>query len=195
MRVHLRIVAGELRGRKLHCTAGPDLRPTPQRVREAFFSIMGNAIPDRLFVDVFAGTGVIGLEALSRGASEALFVERDHRHLQEIERHLRSFDVSERGRLLRTDAYAWAQHWQPPPEPVNVFVSPPFADYQRRPDDLVQLLQNLMDRAAPDSVIVLQAEKVADLDELPFFQDWEKRTYGRNILYLWQKAEAEGGTP
>src|SRR5207248_3784417 len=67
MRTELRIVAGALRGRKLHCKVGSYLRPTPQRVREALFSILGDAVPDRLFVDVFAGTGVIGLEALSRG--------------------------------------------------------------------------------------------------------------------------------
>src|SRR5258708_36500178 len=68
MRTELRIVAGDLRGRKLHVKVGSYLRPTPQRVREALFSILGDAVPDRLFLDVFAGTGVNGLEALSRGA-------------------------------------------------------------------------------------------------------------------------------
>src|SRR5271168_57616 len=93
MRTHIRIVAGNLRGRKVACTVTPELRPTPQMVREAFFSILGNAIPDRLFIDLFAGTGVVGIEALSRGASSAFFVERDFRSVQAIEKHLREFDL------------------------------------------------------------------------------------------------------
>src|SRR5947207_15508406 len=77
MRVQLRIVAGSLRGRKILCQVHPALRPTPQMVREALFSILGNAVPDRPFVDVFAGTGANGMEALSRGASFAYFIERE----------------------------------------------------------------------------------------------------------------------
>src|SRR6516164_10189940 len=127
MRTQLRIVAGQLRGRKLSCTVNANLRPTPQMVREALFSILGNAVPGRPFVDVFAGTGINGLEALSRGASSAVFVERDFRLANEIEHHLAAFDLAERGKVLRADAYRWAEGWEAPPEPVNLFLSPPFA--------------------------------------------------------------------
>ena len=64
----VRIVAGALRGRKLVAFVHEGMRPTPQMVREALFSILGNAVPGRVFYDVFAGTGVVGLEAVSRGA-------------------------------------------------------------------------------------------------------------------------------
>src|SRR5438132_8000617 len=93
MRTELRIVAGDLRGRKVICTVNPRLRPTPQRVREALFSILGDAIPGRPFFDVFAGTGVIGLEALSRHASKATFLERDFRNTADLEKHLHKFGV------------------------------------------------------------------------------------------------------
>src|SRR3954452_15689696 len=111
MRVQVRIVAGGLRGRKLNCEINPDLRPTPQMVREALFSILGNAVPDRPFYDVFAGTGVIGLEALSRGARTTEFVERDFRLGQDIERHLKAFDFADDALVRRADAYRWAEHW------------------------------------------------------------------------------------
>src|SRR5437764_8228444 len=135
MRVSIRIVAGSLRGRKVVCNHSAELRPTPQMVREAFFSILGNAIPDRPFVDVFAGTGVVGLEALSRGASAATFVERDHRLGNDIDANLREFGVQRTGQLLRTDVYRWAERWRPPVGQVNVFVSPPFADLEQPPAD------------------------------------------------------------
>src|ERR1700752_3122639 len=114
MRTQLRIVAGSLRGGKVICTVSPTLRPTPQMVREALFSILGNAVPDRPFFDVFAGTGVVGLEALSRGASSVTFIERDFRLIDELERHLRDFRVGDRATIERADVYRWIERWQAP---------------------------------------------------------------------------------
>jgi 16S rRNA (guanine(966)-N(2))-methyltransferase RsmD len=190
MRTQLRIVAGSLRGRKLTCNVRPELRPTPQMVREALFSILGNAVPGRAFVDIFAGTGVNALEALSRGASAAIFVERDFRQAQEIDRHLRDFDVAGRATVVRADAYRWAARWQPPAgEPVNVFVSPPFADLQRRREEFLSLVVALRDRVAPGSVLVIQSEARSSLGVAPELEGWEERRYGRNVLLLWVKPE------
>jgi len=189
MRTDIRIVAGSLRGRKVSCHVNPNLRPTPQMVREALFSILGNAIPDRPFVDIFAGTGVVGLEALSRGAKAAHFIERDLRLAQSIETHLREFDLLKQARVFRTDAYRWIAAWQTPAEPVNVFLSPPFADLHERPDLLLQGLQTLQERVADDSVIVLQSERGSPLEEMSEMQDWETRHYGRNTLMIWQREE------
>src|SRR5215472_15343988 len=111
MRTQIRIVAGNLRGRRVSCDVHPNMRPTPQMVREALFSILGDAVPGRPFFDVFAGTGVIGLEALSRGASSVTFVESDFRLAQEIEQHLREFDQAGKGEVQRGDVYRWADHW------------------------------------------------------------------------------------
>jgi 16S rRNA (guanine(966)-N(2))-methyltransferase RsmD len=185
-RTQIRIVAGSMRGRKLTCTVTPHLRPTPQRVREALFSILGDAVPDRPFYDVFAGTGVVGLEALSRGASCATFVERDFRLIDELERHIKSFGVEDSARVVRTDVYRWAERWAgAPTEPVTLFLSPPFADLQRRPEEMLALVSSLQARAAAGSVIVLQAEKADLLDQLPDRAAWDARRYGRNHLLFW----------
>jgi 16S rRNA (guanine966-N2)-methyltransferase len=189
MRVQLRIVSGSLRGRKLTCNHSTELRPTPQMVREALFSILGDAVPDRPFVDVFAGTGINGLEALSRGASSALFVERDFRLANDLEANARAFGVSKQVKSQRTDAYRWAEHWQAPAEPVNIFISPPFADLENRLDAMLGLIKALQERVAPASIIILQTEHHSHLERLPRFEDWERRRYGRNELLLWQKEE------
>src|SRR5437867_10510092 len=114
MKTQIRIVAGQFRGRKVTCDVHPGMRPTPQMVREALFSILGNAVPDRPFFDIFAGTGVVGLEALSRGAAAATFVERDFRLAGEIHHHAEAFGVAAEAHLLRTEAYHWAERWQAP---------------------------------------------------------------------------------
>src|SRR6266702_4410821 len=115
MRTQLRIVAGALRGRKLTCDVNPQVRPAPQMVREALFSILGNAVPSRPFFDLFAGTGAVGLEAVSRGADQ-------------IQKHLHVFGIADRASVVRADVYRWAERWQPPAEPVTLFLGPPFAD-------------------------------------------------------------------
>jgi 16S rRNA (guanine966-N2)-methyltransferase len=194
MRVQLRIVAGAFKGRKLNCKIGEDLRPTPQMVREALFSILGNAVPGRPFYDIFAGTGVNGLEALSRGATSVVFIERDFRLATEIEQHGRAFEAAKQCRILRTDAYRWADMWQGPREPVNMFISPPFIDYQRRLDDFLLLVSDLQRKCADDSVMVVQSERGSGMDKLPFIEQWDRRSYGRNELSIWVKETAGAKT-
>jgi 16S rRNA (guanine966-N2)-methyltransferase len=195
MRAQLRIVSGSLRGRKLTVNVQPKLRPTPDMVREALFSILGNAVPDRPFFDVFAGTGVVGLEAISRGSSHVTLVERDFRVAAEIDHHLKEFGVADEATLVRADVYRWAERWEPPAEPVNVFLSPPFGDFTNRPAEFVALVRRVMEKVAEGSVVVVQGERGAIEEEDNVFADWDVRHYGRNELMIWVKGEAEPEGP
>jgi 16S rRNA (guanine(966)-N(2))-methyltransferase RsmD len=195
MRTQLRIVSGSLRGRKLTVNVHPNLRPTPDMVREALFSILGNAVPDRPFFDVFAGTGVVGMEAISRGASRVTFVERDFRVAAEIESHLKEFGVADRAVIARADVYRWGERWEAPAEPVNVFFSPPFADFQRRPADFLALILQVQAKVAAGSVVVVQSEHNAIEDADRLFADWDVRRYGRNELMIWVSEDKEPLTP
>ena len=195
MRTYIRIVAGTLRGRKVGCVVTQELRPTPQMVREAYFSILGNAVPDRPFIDIFAGTGVIGIEALSRGASMAHFIERDPGFGKDLEAHLREFELTRQAKLYRTDAYRWVAAWVAPKEPVNVFLSPPFGDLSNKTDDLLNVIRLLQTKVAEDSVIVVQAERGSPLDDAESMRDWEVRHYGRNELLIWQRPITEPAAP
>lgn len=188
----VRVVSGSLRGRKIPCVVTPELRPTPQMVREALFSILGNAIPDRPFFDIFAGTGVVGLEAISRGAKTTTFMERDAKLAGAIESCLRDFQVSDRGIVMRADVYRWAERWLPPAnQPVNLFVSPPFPDLQKRLEQFVALVSAIQTKMPNESVLVLQLETGFNEAELPLADEWERRQYGRNLLFIWQRLPAE----
>src|ERR1043166_5396607 len=116
MRAQLRIVSGSLRGRKVLFNVQPNLRPTPDMVREALFSILGNAVPDRPFLDLFAGTGVVGLEAISRGASSVPSPDGDFRAAFGIEQLLEAFGVEEFAKVVRADVYRWIEHYEAPAE-------------------------------------------------------------------------------
>lgn len=191
MRVQIRIVSGSLRGRKLTCIVSPALRPAPDRLREALFSILGNAVPRRPFFDVFAGTGAIGFEALSRGAQSVTFVERDFRTATEIEAHAQAFGVAEHVKVIRADAYRWVERWTGPTEPVTVFIGPPYPDFERRPEDLFALVAGLQEKLPIGSVLVLQSERALPWERMPGPGAWDQRMYGRNQLAFWVK-EAEG---
>jgi len=193
-KVELRIVAGSLRGRKVKAVVHNDLRPTPQAVREALFSILGNAVPGRPFFDLFAGTGVHGLEAISRGAAESVFVERDAKLAAAIDGKLREWDIARQGLVVRADVYRWAERWIPPPGPVNLFLSPPFADLTERFDAFLALVTILAEKAPLESCVCIQAEDGFPTERLPG-ANWDVRSYGRNVLAIWVKEAMAGEAP
>ena len=95
----MRVIAGEFRSRVLKSLPGLDVRPTPDRMREALFSILAPRISGAVFVDLYAGTGAVGIEALSRGAERALFVENNSEALDVIRVNLKTLGLEGRGRV------------------------------------------------------------------------------------------------
>ncbi len=152
-----RIIAGAHGGRRLSAPAGAQTRPTSDRVREAFFSALDTMVDLRgaRFADLYAGSGAVGLEALSRGATFALLVEADARAARVIRDNIVALKAGASARLITGKV---AQVLALPPEggPFDVvFADPPYA----APDDEVtELQQALMDNGwlAPDAVVVLE---------------------------------------
>lgn len=99
----IRIIGGELRGRKLQTIAGQALRPTSERVRESIFNIIANRVCGARVLDLFAGSGALGIEALSRGAAAAVFVEQRPQAVAVLERNLQKCRLEEKARVIRWD--------------------------------------------------------------------------------------------
>lgn len=190
-KTELRVVSGSLRGRKIACRVHPAMRPTPQLVREALFSILGNAVPGRTFFDLFAGTGINGLEALSRGASQVRFLERDSQLAHDITKQLQRFSLTSQGLVLKADVYHWIEQWIPfDHQPVNLFLSPPFPDLQANAvSRFMRGVDRLVEKAPLRSVVIIQGEAGFPLQELPFAEHWDIRKYGRNMLLFLVKEE------
>ncbi|GBD37690.1 Ribosomal RNA small subunit methyltransferase D [bacterium HR36] len=188
MPYYVRIIGGSLRGRRLRVvTEPPELRPIADRAREALFNILRRWEKERLFIDVFAGSGSVGIEALSRGAQQAVFIEKHPRLVRLLKDQLQQLGLAERATVLQADAYRWAQHWTPPKEPVTVFLGPPYADFVRRAVEMRQLIAELQAKLPPDSVLVVQTDSVYPPTELPDADHWEVRRYGRTQLCFWHK--------
>ena len=100
----MRIISGSSKGRKLATPRDLSLRPTSGRVKESIFNILRGQVEGRAVLDLFAGTGNLGIEALSRGAKKVIFVERERRAIRLIQRNLAQFGLTERSEVLHTDA-------------------------------------------------------------------------------------------
>ncbi len=176
----MRIIAGQRRGHKFD---GPKdhqgTRPTSDLVRESVFNILGELVEGRLVVDLFAGTGALGLEALSRGAARAIFVERNRDNVALIRRNVATLRYEDRAAVVANDAYRWARAYVPvEAEPVVVFIDPPYSDYEDQPERVVKLLDGLVEILPDGSVLVAESRRRLDDETLPEAGAWDIRRYG-----------------
>jgi 16S rRNA (guanine966-N2)-methyltransferase len=154
----MRVVAGTAGGRRLRTPSADDVRPTSDRVREATFNALGSlgAIIDRAVLDLFAGTGALGIEALSRGAKEAVFVEEARAAQVVIDANLAATGLADRAEIVRGDALQYIQGR--PARFGLVLLDPPyrFAGWSALLGDLPAVL-------SPDAVVVIESDRRIDL--------------------------------
>jgi len=158
----LRIVAGNWRGRRLPVVDADGLRPTAERVRETLFNWLMHTIAGKRCLDLFAGTGALGLEALSRGARSCIFVERDRRAARALRENVRTLDAAG-AEVIEADAQRVIDTLEPGSVDL-VFLDPPFADA-----DLTRLCRRLVESGilAPDARVYLEMPRDAADIELP----------------------------
>lgn len=153
LRNRVRIVGGEWRSRWLQFPAVPGLRPTPDRVRETLFNWLGQDLTGRICLDLFAGSGALGLEAASRGAALAVLVERDPRVYRALEANVRTL-AADRVQLVRADALEFLAADTRAYDVV--FLDPPYAAREQG-----ALLDAVRARLAPDARVYLEASAFA----------------------------------
>ena len=157
----MRIIAGKYRSRILKSLKGLALRPTSDRLRETLFNILGPAIEGSRFLDVFAGTGAVGIEALSRGAAHVTFLENHAPAAKLIRQNLDSLNITSGYTILASDALTALQklaahHTPSAPCFDFVFVDPPYAthvDYARTLEFLSSSSANFL---APDALVIFE---------------------------------------
>jgi 16S rRNA (guanine966-N2)-methyltransferase len=197
----MRIIAGQRRGHKIDGPrAAADLRPTSDLVRESLFNIVGPLLPGRLAIDLFAGTGAVGLEALSRGAARAIFVERNREAVGLIHRNIATLRYQDRASVRLADAHRWVRSFQPgDQDPIAVFLDPPYREYEVRRRTFQELIRALIEKLPAGSVIAVEAGRELDGAILPDFETWDVRRYGDTRLAILVKSgsttASDGGPP
>jgi 16S rRNA (guanine(966)-N(2))-methyltransferase RsmD len=176
----MRIVGGRLGGRVLRAPTGQATRPTSEKVREAVFNILGE-VEGASVLDLFAGSGALGLEALSRGAAHATFVDTGRPALAAMRANLDELGVGDRATVLASDAVAVAAGHRPTEPWSLVFVDPPYrSELARR---AVEALQHL----APDAVIVIEHDRRnAPPERLGSLLRTDERRYGDTLVSFYR---------
>ncbi|CDQ09650.1 Methyltransferase [Acidithiobacillus ferrivorans] len=167
------IIAGRHRGRRLLTPAGRSLRPTPGAVRETLFNWLGGQVAGARVLDLFAGSGALGLEAWSRGAREVVFVEKDPQHRQLLSRNLAACGVVAQ-QLAGTDAWGYLQHC--PRSFDIIFADPPFD--QGWPTRMAPILWNGQQLAA-EGWLYLETSAAEQWDDAAIPNHWRAYRRGR----------------
>lgn len=193
----MRVIAGRFRGTRLEAPPGTNTRPITDQVKESIFNILGHKfltpgeLPAIDVLDVFAGAGSFGIEALSRGARSATFVERNGLSVRTLRHNLRRVPLDDEARILRDDAFVMRF---PPAEGGSdyglVFCDPPYRTVENGPR-ILDLLERIATRLAADGYMIFRhaLETPFEAHRLSLLHPDDERTFGRMRVWLLKRGE------
>lgn len=187
----LRVIAGVAKGRRLKLVPGDTTRPVMDRVKEALFNIIGRDIIDSVFLDLFAGTGSVGIEALSRGAKQAVFVEIERKAIATIQDNLTVTKLGDKAVIRRADAFSVLK--QPPTQHFDyIYVAPP--QYKGLWLQTLLALDSHPAWISQDMTVIVQIDPS---EETPFtlehLETIDQRRYGKTLLWFFAPREGQSG--
>lgn len=178
----LRIISGEFGGRIIATSPSIRTHPMGDRIRGALFNMLGD-ISDLRVLDAFAGNGSLGLECISRGANEAVFVERDRQAQNTIQDNITTLGVAEKSKLIRASVSAWSD--TSPPEKFDlIFADPPYNDLQ------LSTVARLKDHLQPKGLMVLSYPGRESAPTVNGVVVVDKRSYGDAALVFYRLVDA-----
>lgn len=182
----MRVITGVARGRRLKTLEGMDTRPTTDRVKEGLFNIIQFDLPACRFLDLFAGSGQIGIEALSRGAEYAVFIDQNRDALQIIKENLLTTGLLKKARAVSMEAKTYLQSVKVPFD--IVFLDPPYHQ-----GILPEILPLVAQKTTPTGMIICEHEKNEELPaEICNFHLKKQYRYGKIMLSVYKTPDEEG---
>jgi 16S rRNA (guanine966-N2)-methyltransferase len=176
----LRVISGYLRGKRLFSPRGLELRPTSDRVKEAIFDILQDQFQGQNVLDLFAGTGALGIESLSRGASRAVFVEENPRSLSALRRNIEECRLKERIEVLGRKVLPALKILEAREEAFGlIFLDPPYDKGEARRVLEVLSRSSIL---TPGTLVVAEHSLSEEIDSIPLLQRIDLRKYGRTLV-------------
>jgi 16S rRNA (guanine966-N2)-methyltransferase len=160
-----------------------------ERVREAMFNLIGPSVVGTHALDLFAGTGALALEALSRGAERATLIERHFPTARLIQDNIDSLGASDLAEVIPGNAFVWTRRLSAPGDfdaqrPWTVFVSPPWELFANQKSEMLEMIATLASLAPAGSTIVVESDEKFDIGELPDSDQWNVRTYSPAVIAI-----------
>lgn len=182
----MRVVAGERKGMPLKAIAGTTTRPTTDKVKESIFNMIGPFFDGGIALDLFAGSGGLGIEALSRGCEKGIFVEKDGKAFQILQENIKKCRYEEQTELYRTDAIRAVKGLLKRDIQIDyLFVDPPY-----RKVEYYQLVNSLVDGGKLTDQAIIVCEHAIEIDLPKSYGDYtlkKEETYGSSIISIYMK--------
>ncbi len=183
----MRVITGKAKGHKLQMVPGESTRPITDRAKEALFSILGDWLVGARVLDLFGGTGAVGIEALSRGASFALFLDRNRKAVQTIQTNLAHTKLADQAEVIQGDSFAFLENYQGEPFDL-IYIAPP--QYQGLWHKALAQVDARPDLLAPFGTVIVQIHPREDAPlELARLEEYDRRTYGSVLLIFFATTE------
>jgi len=179
----MRVVSGSARGCKLSSPEGMDTRPTTDRIKETLFNILSPEIYDCSFLDIFSGSGGIGIEALSRGAKKAVFVENSQSAYKVIEANLEKTRLKNKAEIIRADALKAVEMLRAKNEKFDiVFMDPPYMKNFAWP-----VMEAIRDGGllSKDGIIIVEESSEAQIPEIKGYEMYRTKDYKTTVMSFW----------
>lgn len=189
----VRIIGGTLGGRNLHYSGDLRTRPMKDRLREAIFNLVGPRIKGMQAIDLFSGTGALGIEAVSRGATKAVLIERHFPTVRLIQQSIEDLGLEPKVTAIATDTFYWVEQGLETDLPLTanapwlVFCSPPYDLYQTEAGPIESMLQQIGELAPRESILVVESDDRYDHQQLPWAGSWDIRSYPPAVVGMWIK--------
>jgi 16S rRNA (guanine(966)-N(2))-methyltransferase RsmD len=186
-----RIISGSAKGLRLKSVPGDSTRPITDRVKEALFNIIGADIQDSHFLDLFGGTGSVGIEALSRGASSAVFIEKSRPAFQILQQNIKFCKVSSKGNVIFGDAFDFLQ--RPSQKFFDyIFIAPP--QYKGLWEKALLLVDQQSGILSEDGWVIVQIHPIEKKEiQLTSLELFDSRTYGSTLLSFFRNKSIDTG--
>ena len=176
----MRVISGKWKGKRLFSVKGLNLRPTSDRVKEAIFDIVQNHIAGQQVLDLFAGTGALGIEALSRGARRAVFVEESARSLTALRKNIEECKIKDQAQVLAREALAGIKILESKGESFQlIFMDPPYGKGLAYKTLKVLATSSIL---SPDTLIIAEHAPMDDIFSIPHLQRVDARKYGGTLV-------------
>jgi 16S rRNA (guanine966-N2)-methyltransferase len=180
----LRVISGIARGRRLRSVPGDSTRPITDRAKESLFNILAQDLPGASFLDLFAGTGSVGIEALSRGAAYARFLDLQRQAIETIRSNLKETGLEAGAEVLRLDAFALLQR-EPDRQFDYVFIAPP--QYKEMWKRALLSIDDHPGWLSDDAWVIIQIHPVEfEQLELKHLVEFDQRRYGSTIFVFYE---------
>jgi 16S rRNA (guanine966-N2)-methyltransferase len=182
----MRIIAGTHRGRKLLAPENEETRPITDRAKQSLFDVLTPRIEGARVFDVFAGTGSMGLESLSRGASHATFIESGRSAVRLLRQNIDALGFAQCSTIVPVDAFKWRPSRETGAGANLIFLDPPYRFLKEQQPALQALAGTLANQLAPDGIIIFRHD-TADVLSFPSLQPIDRREYGSMTIEFLSK--------